>query len=95
MKFTLHHSNKSGKKYAAVFTDGSYKKTIHFGATGYQDYTQHKDPQRRSNYLSRHRKNESWSNPQTAGALSRWILWGPSTSLQANVTNFKRKFHLT
>jgi len=95
MKFTLHHSNIPGKKYAGVFTDGSKSKTIHFGASGYKDYTQHHDASRRANYLSRHRTNEHWNNPQTAGALSRWILWGPSSSIQANVASFKRRFHLT
>ena len=45
------------KKLKAVI-DG--KKTIHFGVAGYSDYTKHKDPDRKDNYISRHKKNENW-----------------------------------
>jgi len=76
-------------KWVAVFDDG---KRVPFGAKGYQDYTQHKDRLRRANYLRRHRSRESWSNPRTAGSLSRWILWGDSTSLDANLRAFRRRF---
>jgi len=33
---TITRSNRDGKKWKAVFSDGG---TIHFGAEGYQDYT--------------------------------------------------------
>ena len=86
----LIKSPNADKKYRAVFSDG---KKIDFGATGYVDYTQPPhDKERRARYLTRHRGNESWNNPRTAGALSRWILWGDSTSLQQNLADFKRKF---
>ena len=62
----------------AVFTKPNGKtKTIHFGARGMSDYTQHKDKDRMKNYLARHSgTGEDWDDPMTAGALSRWILWG-------------------
>lgn len=86
----LIKSPNADKKYRAVFSDG---KKIDFGATGYPDYTQPPhDKERRARYLTRHRGNESWNNPRTAGSLSRWILWGDSTSLQENLAAFKRKF---
>lgn len=94
MKLEITHSEQSGKKYKAVFTDGTKHKTIHFGASGYEDYTQHGDKTRREKYLSRHKGNEDWSNPKSAGALSRWILWGDSTSFHTNLSNFKKKFNL-
>lgn len=94
MKLEISESPRKDKKYKAVFTDGTKHKTIHFGASGYEDFTQHKDPQRKENYLKRHSKNETWSNPETAGALSRYILWD-TTSLQQNISNFKKRFHLT
>jgi hypothetical protein len=77
------------KKYRAVFTDG---KKIDFGSRGMDDYTKTQDKEQRARYLTRHRENESWNNPKTAGALSRWILWGESTSLQQNLADFKRRF---
>jgi hypothetical protein len=92
-KVVIKKSDKSGKKMMAVFTDdNSRSKTIHFGSAGMSDYTIHKDKERRQRYLDRHRKNEDWSNPQTAGALSRWILWGDTTSLNKNIASFKKRF---
>jgi hypothetical protein len=78
-------------KWVATFSDGTQ---VPFGAKGYQDYTQHHDKLRRANYLSRHRTSESWTNPKTAGALSRWLLWGDSTSFATNLADFKRRFSL-
>jgi hypothetical protein len=79
-------------KWVAVFDDGT---RVPFGAKGYEDYTQHGDKLRRANYLARHRTSETWTNPKTAGALSRWILWGDSTSLSANLSDFRRRFSLS
>jgi hypothetical protein len=92
MKVEITRSSQAGKKFKAVFTDGNSHKTIHFGASGYEDYTQHKDVKRKEAYLSRH-SNETWSNPQTAGSLSRYILWD-SPNLTTNIRNFKRRFNL-
>ena len=50
-------------------------KTIHFGADGYDDYTTHKDPKRKAQYIARHKNNEDWNNPETAGFWARWLLW--------------------
>lgn len=87
----LPSSNK--KKYKAIFTrdDGSIK-TVEFGDQLYSDYTQHGDKKRREAYLMRHRKNEDWDNPESPGALSRYILWGDSKNLLANIHSYRRKF---
>ena len=79
-------------KWVATFEDGT---RVPFGAVGYKDYTQHGDKLRRANYLRRHRTTESWTNPRTAGALSRWILWGDSASFSTNLSDFKRRFSLS
>jgi len=79
------------KKWRAVFADGTH---TDFGAAGMSDYTQNKDPLRRANYLARHRANENWNDPKSAGALSRHLLWGPSTSLQRNLASFRKRFSL-
>ena len=82
-------------KYKAVFLqDNGRTKTTNFGAVGYSDYTKHKDPHRRALYLDRH-SGEDWNDPVTAGALSRWILWGDSTSFHENVIAFMKKFGLS
>lgn len=79
-------------KYTAVFDKDGREKTVHFGAKGMSDYTQHHDPERRARYLKRHRARESWNQPDTAGSLSRHILWGDSTSLAQNIASFRRRF---
>ena len=85
----LERATDSKHKWVAVFDDGT---RTPFGYAGMQDYTQHHDKLRRANYLSRHRSRESWNNPKTAGSLSRWILWGDSTSLQTNLAAFRKRF---
>lgn len=77
------------KKYRAVFSDG---KTIDFGASGYDDFTITKDKAQRERYLNRHRAKENWNNPRSAGALSRWILWGQNTTIADNLRDFKMRF---
>jgi len=93
MRFELTKATDGIHKYVGIFTDGSNIKHLSFGAIGYEDYTQSKSPQRRMAYLSRHRTREDWNDPQTKGALSRWILW-ETPNLQTNVRKFKERFSL-
>ena len=95
MKFTLEPATDGTHKWVGVFTDETTKHEhrVPFGAKGYEDYTQHKNALRQENYLLRHRSREDWDTPQTAGALSRWILW-ESPSLLTAVRRFKHKFSL-
>lgn len=94
-KVVIKKSNKSGKKLMAVFEmDSGRSKTTHFGSAGMDDYTKTRDKDQRSRYLKRHRRNENWNDPTSAGALSRWILWGDSTSRATNISSFKRRFNL-
>lgn len=91
----ISKSTKSGKKYMAVFTrDNGRTKTTHFGSAGMDDYTKTKDKAQRKRYLDRHRKNENWNNYESAGSLSRYILWGNSTSIRENIKTYKNKFNL-
>jgi len=96
VKLVVKKSNVSGKKYTAVFTyeDGKTKK-VHFGATGFSDYTVHGDKERRKRYRDRHRKDLQTKDPMRAGYLSYYILWGESTSLRENIKNYKKRFNFT
>tara|TARA_R110000868_G_scaffold30415_1_gene112604 strand:- start:1102 stop:1371 length:270 start_codon:yes stop_codon:yes gene_type:complete len=78
-------------KWIAEFDDG---KRTSFGAAGMDDYTIKGDDEQRLRYLMRHRKNENWNDPKSAGALSRYILWGDSTSIEKNLSAYKRRFNL-
>lgn len=88
-------SSKPEKKLMAIFTlDSGRKKTTHFGSAGMDDYTKTRDKEQRQRYLKRHRRNENWDSPMTAGSLAKHILWGASTSRKENILSFKRKFNL-
>lgn len=76
-------------KYVAEFSDGTHTK---FGAAGMDDYTKTHDKDQRLRYLMRHRKNENWSNGKSAGALSRFILWGEHDSVEANLRAYRIRF---
>ena len=92
----IEESPNKEKKMVAYFFDkeGKKVKTTHFGARGMSDYTQHKDPERMKRYLARHSKmGEDWKDPTTAGALSRWILWG-KPSLRESFNDYKKRFNL-
>ena len=95
IKVTIKGSSKPTKKMDAIFTrENGRKKTISFGSAGMDDYTKTKDKEQRKRYLARHQKRENWNVPDTPGSLSRWILWGPSTSRRENIRLFKKKFNL-
>ena len=95
MRVVIKKSTNPKKKYMAIFYNDNKKKvkTTHFGAVGMSDYTKHKDPERKKRYMSRHRKRENWDNYMSAGALSRYILWGEPT-FRASVKKYKEKFNL-
>ena len=98
----ISKSTAKGKKYTAVFyhyKDGKKMKikTTHFGSAGMEDYTLSKDKEQRSRYIKRHNPKttrENWNDYKSAGALSRYLLWGDSTSLRTNISNYKRRFKL-
>lgn len=82
-------------KWVATFIgDTGRKKRVKFGAIGYEDYTIHKDPERRRRYIERHSgMGENWNKPDTAGSLSRYILWEYKNFDRA-VREFRKRFHL-
>jgi hypothetical protein len=93
MSFILERTAPSSAKKWKII--GPHK-TVSFGAKGYQDFTQHKDPDRQDNYLTRHRRNETWtkSGATTAGFWSRWLLWN-KPSLAASIRDVKQRFGFT
>jgi hypothetical protein len=86
---TISVSDRKDKKYKAYFKNKNL--TVHFGASGYSDYTIHKDDKRKDAYIKRHDVNENFNDPYSAGALARWILWNKKT-LNASIADYKRKF---
>ena len=92
-------SNKDKKLMATFERDNGRQITTHFGASGMMDYTKYYKQdkevakQKRENYLARHRANENWNDPTSAGSLSRWILWAEPT-IESAISKFKKRFNL-
>ena len=85
----LKKSSNPEKKYDA-FVEG---KKISFGASGYSDFTQHKDEERKKNYIARHRVNQNWNDLKTAGARSKNLLWNKPT-INESIKNMEHKFNI-
>ena len=67
----LYLSSSKHKKYMIFNEDG---KKVHFGSILYQDYTKHKNKQRRDNFRNRNRR---WKDADkfTPAHLSYYLLW--------------------
>ena len=89
MQITIQKSSRAGKKYMAKVGD----KTVHFGATGYQDFTTSKDERRKNSYLARHKTSEDWTlaGVDTAGFWARWLLWN-KPSITASIRDINQRF---
>lgn len=88
--FHVYKSDKPTKKFYVITPQ---KKKIYFGAAGYDDFLHHKDVIRKHNYELRHRKNENWKDPNTAGFWSKHLLWGEPTLL-SSIKNTEKEFKI-
>lgn len=76
-----YKSSKAGKKGMVYVMKNGSKKIIHFGLSSMQDYTQHKDTDRKKSYCARSggitdkNGNLSKNNKNSANYWSRKILW--------------------
>ena len=91
-KYYPYKSDKSNKKYFIITKDN---KKIYFGASGYSDFTIHKEEARKQRYINRHKNNEDWtkSGIDTAGFWSRWLLWNKKT-IQDSYKDIKNNFKI-
>lgn len=83
-------SDRADKKYYIITDKGN---RVYFGASGFDDFTTHKDVIRKKNYIARHRKNENWGKTgiNTAGFWSRWLLWNKPT-INESYEDIKKRF---
>tara|TARA_R110000796_G_scaffold359_1_gene1227 strand:- start:802 stop:1065 length:264 start_codon:yes stop_codon:yes gene_type:complete len=74
-------SKAKNKKYSVYVMKDGKKKLIHFGDSRYEDFTQHKDKERRKSYLKRakgikNKKGElTYKDKNTANYWSIKLLW--------------------
>jgi len=94
---SIQKSTKAGKKMMAVFDVDGKEKTVHFGSSANNDFTIYsktdkaKADKLRNAYIARHRVNEDWNNPMSAGALSRFVLWEEPT-VSGGIRAYKKRF---
>lgn len=91
--FYLYKSTHPDKKYAIRTLNSA--KVVMFGAKGYEDYTKHKDEERKKLYLVRHEKNENWGKEgiMTPGFWSRWLLWN-KPSIRESIQDIEERFNI-
>ena len=82
------------KEFKAVFDVNGRTKTTRFGTSSNFVLNPNKTIRDRTNYIKRHQVNEDFNDPTSAGALSRFVLWGDSRSLKKNISAFKKRFRL-
>ena len=82
IKYYPYAANDGKHKYYIITESG---RKVYFGATGYSDFTIHKDEARKERYITRHKNKENWtkSGIDTAGFWSRWYLWNKPTKQQS------------
>ena len=73
-KVPVYPSTRKQKKYQIQDPNGKW---IHFGQMGYEDYTKHKDKERRKRYLTRATKiHGQWKhNVYSPNNLAIHLLW--------------------
>ena len=88
MNIIIKPSHLADKKFDAIINN---KKTIPFGQKGASDFTIHKDKERKNRYINRHKKNENWNNPLTAGFYAKNLLWNEPT-LNESIKDTNRRY---
>ena len=75
MEVVISKSTKPDKRLKATFEN----KTVHFGAKSGSTYVDHRDKKTKENWEARHMVRENWQDYDSAGALSKHILWNKPT----------------
>ena len=88
--YFLKPSTRKNKKFMITTPDN---KKIHFGDSRYQDFTMHKNKERKELYIQRHQARENWNDLNTAGFWSRFLLWEKPTLEQA-IEFIENKFNI-
>jgi len=91
-RYELKKATQKSKKWQIKTPEG---KTITFGAFGMEDFTTHRDEERKQRYISRHKKNEDWtkSGIGTSGFWSKNLLWNQPT-LAGSIKKVNQDFNI-
>ena len=90
----VYPSTQKNKKLVALFDIDGNLKMVHFGSKNSSTYLDHKDEEKRDNYIRRHIAlgTEDYNNPLTPASLSMYLLWGNYGDLRMNIKHFKNGY---
>jgi len=91
MRITLTPAKKRDYKFTAIING----KEVNFGREPFEDFTDHKDEERKRLYLARHKPVENWTKGGllTPGFWARWLLWN-KPSIKESVDDIEDRFNL-
>ena len=91
LKVVLKPSKKRDKKWVAVMPQFGHEHN--FGLKDSRTFVDHKNPQKKDNYIKRHRKREDWNDIHSAGFWSKNLLWNKPT-ISASIRDIEKRFNL-
>ena len=93
MNLYITKSKRKNKKYDLLDTDKKY--LLSFGDSRYQDYTMHKNDDRKKTtiYPGTEKKITRKKNIRSAAFMSAHLLWGKPT-LQASIRDVNKRFNI-
>ena len=89
MVYTLQKSNRKNKKFVIIMDDNMKH---HFGQSGYEDYTIHKDIERKNRYLKRS-SNQPQDNIHSPAFWALNLLWNKPT-LEQSIKDVEKRFKI-
>jgi len=101
MEVQIKKSTNKNKKLMAIFyKDNKKVKTQHFGSSPNKDFTiyskelnKKEAEKKKENYIKRHQVREDFNKFQSAGSLSRYILWNKPT-ISGSINDYVKRFNL-
>ena len=88
MVYTLQKSNRKNKKFVIIMD----KMKHHFGDSRYEDYTIHKNIERKNRYLKR-TSNQPQDNIHSPSFWALNLLWNKPT-LEQSIKDVEKKFKI-
>lgn len=95
--YRLYPSTLKTKKWDLYFERDGRQRKVSFGNPDYEDYTIHKDPERKRRYLARATKIKgNWANdPFSPNSLAINVLWNTPKSPQENLRLYLKKLNIS
>ena len=86
MEVAISRSSRKEKRLKAQFEN----KAVHFGSKHGSTFIDHKDTRLKAAWEARHRVREDWGDYDSAGALSKHLLWN-KTSMRSSIHDLNRR----